>query len=86
MNVSAWRKSSRSSGSGAGNNCVEVGAWRKSSRSGGSGAGNACVEVGASTAAIAVRDTKHRVGPVLTADRPNWTSFLASVKSGEFDL
>ena len=85
MNVSAWRKSSRSGSSGAGNACVEVGAWRTSSRSS-SGGGSNCVEVGASTAAIAVRDTKHRTGAVLTADRPNWTSFLASVKSGEFDL
>lgn len=85
MNVSAWRKSSRS-GSGSGQNCVEVGAWRKSSRSGSSGSGASCVEVGASTAAIAVRDTKHVTGPVLTAARGEWTSFLASVKSGEFDL
>lgn len=85
MNISAWRTSSRSGG-GSGQNCVEVGAWRKSSRSGGGANGSNCVEVGASTAAIAVRDTKHRTGPVLTADRPNWTSFLASVKSGEFDL
>ncbi|GIG70935.1 DUF397 domain-containing protein [Phytomonospora endophytica] len=68
MNVSAWRKSSRS-GSGGGNNCVEVGASAASP-----------------TPAVAVRDTKHRTGPVLTADHPNWTSFLATVKSGGFDL
>ncbi|MEV0648176.1 DUF397 domain-containing protein [Phytomonospora sp. NPDC050363] len=85
MKVSAWRKSSRSGGSGAGGNCVEVGAWRTSSRSG-SGGGQNCVEIGASTTGVAVRDTKHRVGPVLTADRPQWTNFVAAVKSGDFDL
>ena len=58
--------------------------WRKSSRS--SSNGGQCVEVGASTAAIAVRDTKHRTGPVLTADRADWSGFVAAVKSGGFDL
>lgn len=76
-----WRTSSRSSGNGG--QCVEVGAWRTSTRS--SSNGGSCVEVGTCTHTVAVRDTKDRSGPVLTADRPQWTGFVAGLKSGAFD-
>jgi hypothetical protein len=78
-----WRKSSRSAN--AGGNCVEVGAvpWRKSSRSQGGGAN--CVElgpVGGGTERVAVRDSKDPAGPAFVFDAPQWTAFLAAVKSG----
>jgi uncharacterized protein DUF397 len=76
-----WRKSSRS-GSGTGNNCVEVAvaeaAWRKSSRSGG-GNNGACVEVAFSGPAVAVRDSKDPGGPVLAFRAASWAAFLARV-------
>ncbi|GIG64066.1 DUF397 domain-containing protein [Phytomonospora endophytica] len=87
IEVSAWRKSTRSGSGGSGNNCVEVGAWRKSSRSGSGGTGN-CIEVAACTDSahgVAIRDTKHREGATLATDRPEWTSFVAAVRSGAFD-
>lgn len=74
----AWRKSSRSNGSG-GNNCVEVGAWRKSSRSNGNG-GNACVEVGSVVDQIAVRDTKHHASGILAVPTTEWAAFLDTLK------
>jgi len=77
----AWRTSSRSPNNGG--QCVEVGAWRTSTRSSSNG-GN-CVEVGTCTHTVAVRDTKDRSGPTLTADRPQWTGFVAGLKSGTFD-
>nr|WP_285662957.1 DUF397 domain-containing protein [Actinorhabdospora filicis] len=65
---------------------MEVGAWRKSTRTGSGGSGNNCVEVGTcSCHGIAIRDTKDRTGPILSTHRPEWTSFLAGVKSGAFD-
>ena len=57
--------------------------WRTSTRTG-NGSGN-CVEVGTCTHTVAVRDTKDRSGPTLTADRPQWTGFVAGLKSGTFD-
>jgi len=86
IKVTGWRTSIRSGSSGSGN-CVEVGTWRKSTRSGGSGSAN-CVEVATctdSTHGVAIRDTKHREGATLATDRPQWTSFVASVKFGVFD-
>jgi hypothetical protein len=65
----AWRTSSYT-GSG---DCVEVG-WRTSSYT---DSGN-CVEVSsAQPTGIAVRDTKHRTGPVLAFATPQWRAFLA---------
>jgi hypothetical protein len=58
--------------------------WRKSSRSGGNG-GN-CVEVaGNLPGVVAVRDSKHPTGPVLTFPATAWAEFLGAVKNGEFD-
>jgi hypothetical protein len=56
--------------------------WRKSSRS--SGQGN-CLEVADASAAIGVRDSKDRSGPVLVFTRSQWRAFVEGVKSGEFD-
>lgn len=58
--------------------------WRKSSRS--SDNGGQCVEVGAYTCHdLRVRDSKHVVGPSISADRAEWNSFLSAVKGGYFD-
>lgn len=88
-----WRKSSRS---GNGQDCVEVGVWRKSSLSGGS-SGN-CVEVAPAddlrvaiggsvgeTPLFLVRDSKDLDGPVLAFTSPGWEAFVGGVKGGEFD-
>lgn len=65
-----WRKSSRS---GGGPNCVEVGwVWRKSSHS--SSAAN-CVEVGWTESLTAVRDSKNTAGPVLAFPVSSWHTF-----------
>ena len=59
--------------------------WRKSTYSGGNG-GN-CVEVARDLPGIvAVRDSKHRQGPVLTFTPAEWQEFTAGVRGGEFDL
>jgi hypothetical protein len=77
-----WRTSSYSSANGG--NCVEVAAdWRTSTYSSGNG-GN-CVEVAQNPgAAVAVRDSKDRQGPVLVFTPDEWRSFTAAVKAGEF--
>jgi hypothetical protein len=64
--------------------------WRTSTRSQTSN----CVEIaplttrttGNSVAAVAVRDSKDRRGPVLVFARSQWQAFLAGAKDGEFDL
>jgi hypothetical protein len=54
--------------------------WQKSSRSGGNG--GQCVEVARNLPGIvAVRDSKHRDGPVLTFTVPEWRSFISSVQA-----
>ena len=84
-----WWKSSRSNGSG-GASCVEVAVldesvtWRKSSRSNGNG-GNACVEVGFAGTAVGVRDTKDRAGGALAVSVPQWSAFVATLKTGTLD-
>ncbi|GGM32425.1 MULTISPECIES: DUF397 domain-containing protein [Micromonospora] len=59
--------------------------WRTSSRSQTSN----CVEVAAldhGPAAVALRDSKDRGGPVLLFDRTGWQGFLTGTKGGQFDL
>ncbi|GAA3441637.1 DUF397 domain-containing protein [Planomonospora venezuelensis] len=86
-----WRKSSLS---GNGQDCVEVGVWRKSSRS---GAAQDCVEVRVvdeASAAVGhkadmervflVRDSKDPGGPVLAFAPAGWDAFVGAVKGGEF--
>jgi Domain of unknown function (DUF397) len=55
--------------------------WRKSSRSGNGG----CVEVATLKEHVAVRDSKHRHGPVLLFTAAEWAAFLGGVRDGEFD-
>lgn len=58
--------------------------WRKSSYS--SAQGN-CVEVCTDDhSAVAVRDSKDVAGPELTVSNQGWSTFVRSVKHGEFDL
>lgn len=55
--------------------------WRKSRRSQQSGA---CVEVARNLPGIvAVRDSKHRDGPVLTFAAHEWRSFISRIKAGQ---
>ena len=56
--------------------------WYKSSFSN----GGACVEMRRAKTEIQVRDTKDRLGPVLTFNRQEWQAFLDGVRAGEFDL
>ena len=37
-------------------------------------------------AAVALRDSKDRGGPVLLFDRAGWLGFIAGAKNGQFDL
>jgi hypothetical protein len=59
--------------------------WRTSTRS----QSTNCVEVGplgpSGDAAVAVRDSKDRQGPVLIFSRNQWREFVAGAKDGEFD-
>ncbi len=66
--------------------CPSGNVWRKSTRSQVSN----CVEValpapGTDMDVVAVRDSKHPDGAVLTFNRRSWLAFLAATKSGEFD-
>lgn len=57
--------------------------WRKSSYSGGEG-GN-CVEVATNVpATIAIRDSKDPDGPQLAFAPEAWSTFIDSVRGGEF--
>jgi Domain of unknown function (DUF397) len=58
--------------------------WRKSSRSGGSGN---CVEVAVNLAdAVALRDSKDPLGPVLVLTPAAWRALVSRVDEGQFDL
>ncbi|MEU0518992.1 DUF397 domain-containing protein [Streptosporangium sp. NPDC006007] len=87
-----WRKSSCS---GAGQNCVEVGVWHKSSLSGN---GSNCIEVTLaddvqaeaeagvdSERLFVVRDSKDPKGTVLAFSPSEWAAFLSGVKGSNFD-
>jgi hypothetical protein len=56
--------------------------WRKSRLSGLSG----CVEVAFVEDGVAVRDSKDPDGPVLRFTVHEWKTFVAAVRSGQFDL
>jgi hypothetical protein len=53
--------------------------WRKSSFSGGGGSN--CVEVADAGQAIAVRDSKDALGPVLVFGQHVWRQFAAKMKT-----
>ena len=53
--------------------------WRKSSFSGGGGSN--CVEVADAGQAIAVRDSKATLGPILVFGQHAWRQFAAKVKA-----
>ena len=55
--------------------------WQKSSHSG----TNGCVEVAFVEDRVAVRDSKHRDGPVLVFTTHEWAAFLRGARDGEFD-
>lgn len=55
--------------------------WRKSTRSSGNGQ---CVEVTFLGDAVAVRDSKHRGGPVHVFTPREWAAFVGGVLGGEF--
>ncbi|GAA4213302.1 DUF397 domain-containing protein [Actinocatenispora rupis] len=59
------------------------GTWRKSSRSGNTT--DNCVEVAGAPAAVGVRDSKDRSGPVLAVVPGAWAAFVAEVRSGRLD-
>ncbi|MFI6453844.1 DUF397 domain-containing protein [Streptosporangium amethystogenes] len=59
-------------------------AWRKSSLSGDNGGD--CVEVAKlPDGHRGIRDSKNPSGPALALTPTQWTTFLHSVRSGEFD-
>ena len=47
---------------------------------------NGCVEVAVQKDGAALRDSKHRNGPVLEFSPSEWEAFVRGVKAGEFDL
>ena len=53
--------------------------WRKASRSAADGA---CVEVAHMDAAIVVRDSQERTGPILSFGVTSWHVFLRRLKDG----
>lgn len=57
--------------------------WRKSRRSVGNGA---CVEIAPATGSVAVRDSTHRIGPVLQYPARAWDAFIADTKLGSFHV
>jgi hypothetical protein len=53
--------------------------WRKSSYSNG-GSGE-CVEVAHAADAVAVRDSKHATGPMITVAPAAWQAFLGTART-----
>jgi hypothetical protein len=56
--------------------------WQKSRRS----MSNGCVEVAYIDDQVAVRDSKHREGPVLAFTPVEWEAFLGGISDGQFRL
>jgi hypothetical protein len=56
--------------------------WQKSSRSG----SNGCVEVALVEDQVALRDSKHKEGPVLVFTPVEWEAFIGGVSDGQFRL
>ena len=57
----------------------EDGNWRKSSRSVG---GGACLEAANGPAAVLIRDSTDRTGPVLVLGLGAWKAFTAALRAG----
>ncbi|WP_368661559.1 DUF397 domain-containing protein [Streptomyces sp. NA04227] len=75
-----WRKSTHSAGDGG--QCLEVAApWRKSSHS--SGEGGACLEISPCPAAIHIRDSKNKSGPMLSLPAAAWSAFVGYASRSE---
>jgi hypothetical protein len=45
-----------------------------------------CVEIGSLGGYVLIRDSKDKLGPVLSFGHAEWLAFLAGVRDGEFDL
>jgi hypothetical protein len=56
--------------------------WQKSGRS----MSNGCVEVAYIDDQVAVRDSKHREGPVLVFTPVEWEAFIGGISDGQFRL
>ncbi|WP_327175903.1 DUF397 domain-containing protein [Streptomyces sp. NBC_01335] len=59
--------------------------WFKSTYSGGGGGASDCLEVASGHSTVPVRDSKAVNGPALVFSTAGWSSFVAAVKSGDFD-
>lgn len=62
-------------------NSQDMDGWRKSRYS---GALYECVEVKFLPDGVAVRNSRDRGGPVLTFTIPEWETFLAGARAGDF--
>lgn len=68
---------------------IEIGMWRTSTigPKGGTKTANECVELAPIVGGgVAVRDTKDRQGAMLVFSGPEWASFIAGAKDGQFDF
>ncbi len=55
--------------------------WRRSTRCD----SGACVEVAFENRTVAMRDSKNLDGPVLAFTEQAWATFLAGIRTGEFE-